>query len=55
MFGYTGVASLVAARAGADVTHVDASKKASSAAKNRAGYRAYGQDQARKKAKLVDG
>ncbi|MEF2550707.1 class I SAM-dependent methyltransferase [Aurantimonas sp. A2-1-M11] len=28
MFGYTGVASLVAARAGADVTHVDASKKA---------------------------
>ncbi|MCF3639207.1 class I SAM-dependent methyltransferase [Rhizobium sp. TRM95111] len=28
LFGYTGVASLVAARAGADVTHVDASKKA---------------------------
>ena len=28
LFGYTGVASLVAARAGAYVTHVDASKKA---------------------------
>ncbi len=28
LFGYTGLASLVAARAGADVTHVDASKKA---------------------------
>lgn len=28
LFGYTGVASLVAARAGAKVTHVDASKKA---------------------------
>jgi 23S rRNA (cytosine1962-C5)-methyltransferase len=28
LFAYTGVASLVAARAGADVTHVDASKKA---------------------------
>ena len=28
LFGYTGVASLVAARAGAEVTHVDASKKA---------------------------
>ncbi len=28
MFGYTGVASLVAAAAGAAVTHVDASKKA---------------------------
>ncbi|MEM7299780.1 MAG: class I SAM-dependent methyltransferase [Pseudomonadota bacterium] len=28
LFGYTGVASLVAARAGARVTHVDASKKA---------------------------
>ncbi len=28
LFGYTGVASLVAARAGAQVTHVDASKKA---------------------------
>lgn len=28
LFGYTGVATLVAARAGADVTHVDASKKA---------------------------
>jgi 23S rRNA (cytosine1962-C5)-methyltransferase len=27
LFGYTGVASLVAARAGASVTHVDASKK----------------------------
>lgn len=28
LFGYTGIASLVAARAGAAVTHVDASKKA---------------------------
>ncbi len=28
LFGYTGVASLVAARAGAHVTHIDASKKA---------------------------
>lgn len=28
LFGYTGAASLIAARAGADVTHVDASKKA---------------------------
>ena len=28
LFGYTGVASLVAARAGTEVTHVDASKKA---------------------------
>lgn len=28
LFGYTGVASLVAAKAGASVTHVDASKKA---------------------------
>ncbi|EJF80383.1 RsmD family RNA methyltransferase [Bartonella doshiae] len=28
LFGYTGIASLIAARAGADVTHVDASKKA---------------------------
>jgi 23S rRNA (cytosine1962-C5)-methyltransferase len=28
LFGYTGVASLVAARAGAEVTHVDASRKA---------------------------
>ena len=28
LFGYTGAASLVAARAGAEVTHVDASKKA---------------------------
>lgn len=27
LFGYTGIASLVAAEAGADVTHVDASKK----------------------------
>ncbi len=27
LFGYTGVASLVAARAGAEVTHVDASKR----------------------------
>ena len=28
LFGYTGAASLLAAKAGADVTHVDASKKA---------------------------
>lgn len=28
LFGYTGLASLVAARAGAEVTHIDASKKA---------------------------
>ena len=28
LFGYTGLASLAAARAGAEVTHVDASKKA---------------------------
>ena len=28
LFGYTGIASLLAARAGAEVTHVDASKKA---------------------------
>jgi 23S rRNA (cytosine1962-C5)-methyltransferase len=28
LFGYTGIASLVAARAGAEVTHIDASKKA---------------------------
>lgn len=28
LFGYTGVASLIAARAGAHVTHIDASKKA---------------------------
>ena len=28
LFGYTGVASLIAARAGAEVTHIDASKKA---------------------------
>lgn len=33
LFGYTGVASLVAARAGARVTHVDASKKAVEAAR----------------------
>ena len=28
LFGYTGLASLIAAEAGAEVTHVDASKKA---------------------------
>ncbi len=28
LFGYTGLASLIAAKAGAEVTHVDASKKA---------------------------
>ena len=32
MFGYTGVGSLIAAMAGAEVTHVDASKKAVAAA-----------------------
>ncbi len=36
MFGYTGVGSLVAAAAGADVTHVDASKKAVAAARDNA-------------------
>lgn len=33
LFGYTGVASLIAAKAGAKVTHVDASKKAVEAAR----------------------
>ena len=33
LFGYTGVASLVAAAAGAEVTHVDASKRALSASR----------------------
>ncbi|WP_455477051.1 class I SAM-dependent methyltransferase [Bartonella sp. B41] len=33
LFGYTGIASLIGARAGANVTHVDASKKAISWAK----------------------
>ncbi len=33
LFGYTGVASLIAAKAGARVTHVDASKKAVEAAR----------------------
>ena len=36
MFGYTGVGSLVAAQAGAIVTHVDASKKAVAAARENA-------------------
>ena len=36
LFGYTGVASLVAASAGAQVTHVDASKKAVAAARDNA-------------------
>lgn len=36
MFGYTGVASLVAAEAGAEVTHVDASKKAVALARENA-------------------
>ena len=36
MFGYTGVGSLIAAEAGADVTHVDASKKAVAAARENA-------------------
>lgn len=34
LFGYTGVASLIAAQAGAEVTHVDASKKAIAWAKD---------------------
>jgi 23S rRNA (cytosine1962-C5)-methyltransferase len=33
LFGYTGVASLIAAKAGAQVTHVDASKKSIAAAR----------------------
>ena len=37
LFGYTGVASLAAARAGAQVTHVDASKKAIGWARENAG------------------
>jgi 23S rRNA (cytosine1962-C5)-methyltransferase len=36
MFGYTGVGSLIAAEAGAEVTHVDASKKAVAAARDNA-------------------
>jgi 23S rRNA (cytosine1962-C5)-methyltransferase len=36
MFGYTGVGSLIAASAGAQVTHVDASKKAVAAARENA-------------------
>ena len=36
MFGYTGVGSLIAARAGAQVTHVDASKKSMAAARENA-------------------
>jgi len=36
MFGYTGVASLLAAAAGAEVVHVDASKKAVAAARENA-------------------
>ena len=36
LFGYTGVASLVCAAAGAQVTHVDASKKALAWAKDNA-------------------
>lgn len=37
LFGYTGVATLVAARAGAEVVHVDASRKAVTAARANAG------------------
>ena len=36
MFGYTGVGSLIVAEAGAQVTHVDASKKAVAAARDNA-------------------
>jgi 23S rRNA (cytosine1962-C5)-methyltransferase len=43
MFGYTGVGSLVAAAAGADVTHVDASKKAVAAARENAGLSGLGE------------
>ncbi len=37
MFGYTGVGSLIAAEAGATVTHLDASKKAVASARENAG------------------
>jgi len=37
MFGYTGVGSLMAAQAGAQVTHVDASRKSVAAARENAG------------------
>ncbi|WP_062014682.1 class I SAM-dependent methyltransferase [Aureimonas sp. AU4] len=37
LFGYTGLASLLAARAGAEVTHVDASKRAIAWARENAG------------------
>jgi 23S rRNA (cytosine1962-C5)-methyltransferase len=36
LFGYTGIASIVAAKAGAEVTHVDASKQSNTWAKNNA-------------------
>ena len=38
LFGYTGLASLVAAKAGASVTHIDASKKAVSWARSNQGH-----------------
>jgi 23S rRNA (cytosine1962-C5)-methyltransferase len=43
MFGYTGVGSLIAAQAGAEVTHVDASKKAVAAARENAGLSGLGE------------
>ena len=43
MFGYTGVGSLIAAEAGAEVTHVDASKKAVAAARENAGLSGLGE------------
>jgi 23S rRNA (cytosine1962-C5)-methyltransferase len=36
LFGYTGIASIIAAKAGADVTHVDASKQSNAWAKENA-------------------
>ena len=36
LFGYTGIASIVAAKAGAEVTHLDASKQSNAWAKENA-------------------
>jgi 23S rRNA (cytosine1962-C5)-methyltransferase len=47
LFGYTGVASLIAAKAGVAVTHVDASKKAISAAVENQGLSKIGSDSIR--------
>ena len=43
LFGYTGVASLIAAKVGAEVTHVDASKKAIGWARETRRWAAYDQ------------